>query len=72
MNKTLLDEFAMAAMDVFAITLPAGHTWSYETIAEETYNIAEAMLIERKRRNSDKCAAEFYEKIQKATNNESE
>lgn len=50
MNKTLLDEFAMAALNGWVSTLEPDATVNCETVAASLYDLAEAMMTERAKR----------------------
>lgn len=49
-KKTLLDEFAMAALTGWVSTLEPDATVNCETVAASLYDLAEAMMIERAKR----------------------
>jgi hypothetical protein len=50
MNKTLLDEFAMAALAGWVSTLEPDATVNCETVAASLYDLAGAMMAERAKR----------------------
>lgn len=50
MNKTLLDEFAMAALAGWVSTLEPDATVNCETVAASLYDLADAMMAARARR----------------------
>ncbi len=53
-EKRLLDEFAMRAMQGIVgafYSLVTHHGWTIEDITKESYNIAEKMIEERRKRN---------------------
>lgn len=52
MNKTLLDEFACVALGIVLEVLPSGHVWTFENLAQASYDMAEAMIAESAKRNS--------------------